>query len=83
MTDLTYIAVARVFGAQAGLDALAAIPNRSSLESYHLYHAIRGSLAAELGHIAEALTHFHQAGNLASLPAERDFIARRIAEFGG
>lgn len=76
------VAVARVQGAQAGLDALAAISNRSSLESYHLYHAIRGSLAAELGHIADALTHFRQAGNLASLPAERDFIARRIAEFG-
>ena len=76
------VAVARVRGAQAGLDALASITNRSSLESYHLYHAIRGSLAAELGHIAEALTHFRQAGNLAALPAERDFIARRIAEFG-
>ena len=76
------VAVARVHGAQAGLDALTAIPNRSSLESYHLYHAIRGSLAAELGHLADALTHFRQAGNLATLPAEREFIARRIAELG-
>ena len=74
------VAVARVHGPQAGLEALAAITNRSSLESYHLYHAIRGSLAAELGRISEALTHFRQAGNLAFLPAERDFIARRIAE---
>lgn len=74
------VAVARVHGSQAGLDALAAITNRSSLESYHLYHVIRGSLAAELGRLAEALTHFRQAGNLASLPSERDFIARRIAE---
>ncbi len=76
------VAVARVHGAQAGLDALTAITNRSSLETYHLYHAIRGSLAAELGQIADALTHLRQAGTLASLPAERDFIARRIAEFG-
>ena len=76
------VAVARVHGAQAGLDALTAISNRSSLESYHLYHAIRGSLAAELGHLAEALAHFRQAGNLATLPAEQDFIARRIAELG-
>ena len=74
------VAVARVHGPQAGWDALAAISNRSSLESYHLYHAIRGSLAAELGHTAVALTHFRQASNLATLPAERDFIARRIAE---
>ena len=76
------VAVARVHGAQAGLDALTAISNRSSLESYHLYHAIRGSLAAELGHLAEALAHFRQAGILATLPAEQDFIARRIAELG-
>ena len=76
------VAVARVHGPQAGMDALAAISNRSSLESYHLYHAICGSLAAELGHTAEALTHFHQAGNLSSLHAEQDFIARRIAEIG-
>ncbi|MES2476687.1 MAG: sigma-70 family RNA polymerase sigma factor [Verrucomicrobiota bacterium] len=75
------VAVARVHGPQAGLDALDAILDRSSLESYHLYHAIRGTLAAEMGKLAEALTHFRQAGNLANLPAERDFIARRIAEF--
>jgi len=74
------VAVARVHGPQAGLDALQAINDRNSLESYHLFHAIRGALAAELGHLAEALTHFRIAGNLADLPAERDFIARRIRE---
>ncbi len=74
------VAVARVHGPQAGLDALAAIKNRSALKSYHLYHAICGTLAAELGHTAAALTHFRQAGDLASLPAEREFIARRIQE---
>lgn len=74
------VAVARVHGPQAGLDALGGITDRSSLASYHLYHAIRGTLAAELGRLAEALTHFRMAGNLAALPAERDFIARRIQE---
>jgi len=74
------VAVARVHGPQAGMDALDAITDRSKLESYHLFHVIRGTFAAELGHQAAALTHFRQAGNLASLPAERDFIARRIAE---
>jgi RNA polymerase sigma-70 factor (ECF subfamily) len=74
------VAVARVHGPQAGLEALDNITDRSSLESYHLFHAIRGALNAELGRLAEALTHFRQAGDLASLPAERDFIARRIRE---
>lgn len=77
------VAVARVHGARAGIDALNGITRRNSLESYHLYHAIRGSLFAEMGKLPEALTHFRQAGNLATLPAERDFIARRIEEHGG
>ena len=74
------VAVSRVHGPQVGLDALDAIKDRSSLESYHLYHAIRGTFAGELGQIATALTSFRQAENLATLPAERDFIARRIQE---
>ena len=74
------VAVARVHGAPAGLDALDAIKARSSLASYYLYHAIRGALHAELGQFPEALTHFRKAADLASLPAERDFIARRIQD---
>lgn len=74
------VAVARVQGPRAGLDALEAIKDRSSLSSYHLFHAVRGTLAAELGQFASALTHFRIAGDLAQLPAERDFIARRIHE---
>lgn len=46
----------------------------------NLFLVIRSIFAAELGHQPTALTHFRQIGNLASLPAERDFIARRIAE---
>ena len=74
------VAVARVHGPQAGLHALDDIKQRPLLESSHLYHAIRGTFAAELGQTAAALTHFRRAANLATLPAERDFIARRIEE---
>jgi RNA polymerase sigma factor (sigma-70 family) len=74
------VAVARVHGAQAGLDALDNIRQPSVLEGNHLYHAIRGTFAAELGQTAAAVTHFRQAAKLALLPVERDFIARRIEE---
>lgn len=77
------VAVARVHGAQAGLEAIEAIPGRASLEPYHLVHAIRGDFAAELGHLLEALNHFRLAQKLAVLPAERDFIGRRINEVEG
>jgi RNA polymerase sigma factor (sigma-70 family) len=74
------VAVARVHGAQAGLDALDSIPHRSVLEGNHLYHAMRGAFAVELGQTAAAVTHFRQAAKLALLPVEREFIARRIEE---
>ena len=74
------VAVARVHGAQAGFDALGAITARSSLGSYHLFHAVCGTLAAELTRFPEALTHFRKAEALATLPSEREFIARRIRE---
>ncbi len=74
------VAIARVHGPQAGFDALDAIKQRSVLEISHLYHAIRGTFAAELGQTDAALAHFRQASKLVTLPAERDFIARRIEE---
>lgn len=74
------IAVARVHGAQAGLDALDAIPARGSLESYHLLHAVRGTLLAEIGRFTEAIASLHQAEALATLPSENEFLARRIRE---
>jgi len=74
------VAVARVHGARAGLDALDNIHQRSVLEGNHLYHAMRGTFTAELGQTAAAVTHFRQAAKLALLPIERDFIARRIEE---
>lgn len=76
------VAVARVHGPQAGLDALDNISQRSTLEGNHLYHAMRGTFAVELGQTAAALEHFRQAAKLATLPVEREFIARRITECG-
>lgn len=74
------VAVARVHGPQAGIDALAEISSRSKLESYHLYHVIRGTFAAELGQRHVALQSFSLAEKLATVPAERAFIALRIRE---
>ena len=74
------VAVARVHGPQAGLDALDTIPARSSLETYHLYHAVRGTFMSELGRNTEAILHFRKAETLATLPAEKEFIAQRIQD---
>lgn len=77
------VAVARVHGPRAGLDALDSIQQRSVLEGNHLYHAMRGTFAAELGQKAAAVAHFRQAAKLALLPIEREFISQRIKECEG
>jgi RNA polymerase sigma-70 factor (ECF subfamily) len=76
------VAVARVHGPQAGLEAVEGITPRAPLESYQLFHTVRGTLAAELGRTGEAREHFRRAESLATLPSEREFLARRIAECG-
>jgi RNA polymerase sigma factor (sigma-70 family) len=77
------VAMARVHGAQAGMDAVNAIANRGSLEAYHLFHAIRGTLAAELGQTREAVHQLRMAEDLTSVAVERQFIARKIRELEG
>ena len=71
------VAVARVHGPRAGLDALA---GQRHLDSYHLLHAVRGTLESELGNLPAALVHFRAAEKLAELPSEKAFLARKIRE---
>jgi RNA polymerase sigma factor (sigma-70 family) len=68
------VAVARVQGPQEALAALESIPNRHSLEAQHLYHAIRASFIAKLGHPAEARAAYQRAADLAPCDAEREFL---------
>jgi RNA polymerase sigma-70 factor (ECF subfamily) len=77
------VAVARVHGPQAGIDALDSIGARGTLQSYHFFHAVRGTLAAEAGRKDEAVAHFRKAASLATLPSEREFLRRRMEECGG
>ncbi|MBL9128448.1 MAG: sigma-70 family RNA polymerase sigma factor [Verrucomicrobiales bacterium] len=74
------VAVARVHGPAEGIKAIDRIPNRERLEDYHLYHAVRGALEAELGHAEEALRRYRKAESLATHPSERAFLAARIRE---
>lgn len=76
------VAVSRVHGPQAGLAAIESIKPRAPLESYQFFHSVRGTFAAELGQKREAKEHFQRAETLATLPSEKEFLARRIAECG-
>lgn len=68
------VAVARVHGPRAALRTLEGIPNRQSLETQHLYHAIRASFIAKLGQPAEACAAYQRAAELAPCDAEREFL---------
>jgi len=76
------VAVARVHGPRAGLETLERIPNRHSLEAQHLYHAIRASFIARLGHPAEARAAWQRAAALAPCEAEREFLLGQVGERG-
>lgn len=73
------VALARLHGPRAGLEALESIPNRQSLDAHHLYHAIRASFIAKLGHPAEARAAWQRAADLAPCDAEREFLKHQAA----
>jgi RNA polymerase sigma factor (sigma-70 family) len=77
------VVVARVQGAAAGLRALDAMPRPAALEKHHLRHAVAGQLWFEAGDRAQAAACFRRAHQLATIGAEREFLARRLAEAEG
>ncbi|MCW1886433.1 sigma-70 family RNA polymerase sigma factor [Luteolibacter flavescens] len=72
------VALAKVQGPEAALEAIAAIPDRRLLESYHLYHAVLGDLALRLGREHEAADHFRQAIRQTPVETERAFLTEKL-----
>jgi RNA polymerase sigma-70 factor (ECF subfamily) len=68
------VALARVRGPREALQALENLPDRHSIDSQHLYHAIRGSFLSQLGQDAEARAAYRHAADLAPSEAERGFL---------
>jgi RNA polymerase sigma-70 factor, ECF subfamily len=69
------VAVAMARGPEAGLELIDGI---DGLERYHLMHAARADLLRRLGRRAEALEAYRRALELASNPAEREFLRGRV-----
>jgi RNA polymerase sigma-70 factor, ECF subfamily len=72
------VAIAMADGPAAGLRALA--PLEDDLDGYHLFHAARADLLRRNGQEAEAADAYDRALDLATNPAERRFLERRLAE---
>lgn len=71
------VAVAMADGPEAGLELIAAI---DGLEGYHLLHSARADLLRRLGRREEAADGYRNALALATNPAERSFLERRLDE---
>jgi RNA polymerase sigma factor (sigma-70 family) len=74
------IVVAYVAGPRAGLDAVAAIPNRDKLAGYYLLYAVLGELDFKRNDLLTAAGWFRKAARLAELKSEQEFLARRCED---
>ena len=77
------VAVAMVDGPARGLELLDGIAADGTLDDYHLLHAARADFLRRLHRRSEASLAYQRAYDLAGNEAERDFLARRLAEVGG
>lgn len=75
-------ALSRRDGPAAGLAAIEAVLADGALEHYHLAHAARAEMQRRLGLHEAARASYHRALGLARQPAERRFLARRLARLG-
>jgi RNA polymerase sigma-70 factor (ECF subfamily) len=77
------VAVAMVDGPARGLELIDRIEASGELDDYHLLHAARADFLRRLDRRTEASLAYRRAWELAGNEAERDFLARRLAEVGG
>jgi RNA polymerase sigma factor (sigma-70 family) len=72
------VAVAHHHGPQAGLEAVAAIPQREKLESHYLLHAVVGEFQWRLKNDRAAAQSFRRALSLAQNGPEQAYLTRML-----
>lgn len=72
------VALAKVEGPVAGIEAVEAIRHCRALESYYLVHAVLGELHAQNGNYKDAVQHLQQALDLAELKSEQSFLLKQL-----
>jgi RNA polymerase sigma factor (sigma-70 family) len=72
------VAVSKVHGPAAGMEAVEAIRNRKELDSYYLLYAVLGEFEAQLQHLEAAVAHFRKALQLTEVKSERVFLSKKV-----
>ena len=77
------VAIAMVFGPQAGLELVEALTAEASLENYHLLPSVRGDLLSKVGRFGEAREAFERAASLTRNARERQLLLERARACAG
>lgn len=72
------VAIAKIRGPRAGLQAVAEIQNKKPIRSYYLLHAVLADFNLELGNLQEASDHLLKALSLTRLESEQTFLRRKL-----
>jgi RNA polymerase sigma factor (sigma-70 family) len=73
------VALAMMFGPEAGLNVVDALTAEPALKTYHLLPSVRGDLLNRLGRFAEARAEFERAASLTRNERERRLLLDRAA----
>ncbi len=77
------VAVAHLHGPQAGLDAIAEIPQRDKLEGHYLLYTVTGELHWRLKNHQAAAWNFRKALSLAQVGPEQAYLTRMVERSDG
>ena len=73
------VALAMLFGPEAGLEVVDALTAEPALKTYHLLPSVRGDLLQKLGRLDEARAEFERAAALTQNERERKLLLDRAA----
>ena len=73
------VALAMLFGPEAGLNVVDALTAEPALKTYHLLPSVRGDLLRKLGRFDEARAEFERAAGLTRNERERRLLLDRAA----
>jgi RNA polymerase sigma factor (sigma-70 family) len=77
------VALAMLFGPEAGLEIVDALTAEPVLKTYHLLASVRGDLLKKLGRLGEARAEFERAAELTRNERERKLLLDRAAACAG
>ncbi|HET7852449.1 MAG TPA: RNA polymerase sigma factor [Methyloceanibacter sp.] len=73
------VALAMLFGPEAGLEVVDALTAEPALKTYHLLPSVRGDLLKKIGRLDEARAEFERAASLTQNERERKLLLDRAA----